>query len=360
MVLSRPFKKYSILALIFGIAFICLNSKFLMKKLSLQQKNKRLATEMINFNKSTDLVAFLHIEKTGGTNFELVLMRYLEKFNTMSNVWENACLLKPKIHTTYARYYCSRDNLNTYNYETLSINNSWFLGRQTYAWAKNWKCDVHSDFAKFKQCTRKIMLENSFLKKIHYITIIRDPVQRYISEWAHVSRKTRNDVSFKFNSKNVCNREVNCLPEFNKENITLEQFILCKNNMAGNRQTRLLASYDQINNNNCSLFKPENKKLLLENAKNVLKKMSFFALTEYDDLSRSLFEKTFKNFFRFKEIKEPKPKQKTYDFIKTLDINLLEKIRKINDLDLELYDLAKKLFREKLKFYEIQNLRKRR
>ena len=123
--------------------------------------------------------------------------------------------------------------------------------------------------------------------------------------------------------------------------------------MASNRQTRFLAHDDE--SNDCRLYKPENKKRLLLNAKRILKGMSYFALTEYDELSRRLFDKTFQNSFLFEKFKESKSvyKYKTYNFTNTLDKKLVRKIEKLNDLDLELYAYAKKLFFDRLKSYGI-------
>ena len=87
--------------------------------------------------------------------------------------------------------------------------------------------------------------------------------------------------------------------------------------MANNRQTRSLAYYDQ-NKTDCNLFKLENKRELLKNAKNVLNQMSFFAITEYEELSQLLFEKTFENSFKF--INRVNPKRIVTESSKTLQI----------------------------------------
>jgi hypothetical protein len=319
----------------------------------------KITLEDVSFNRSTDLIAFLHIEKTSSSNFEHVIMNNLKYYYTLSDRSENACLLKSisnLSNSKYAKYYCPRDDSKIYNKKSLSIRNSWFLGRQTYGWAVHWKCNVHSDFAKFKYCTDYIKKENKFLQRIHFITLIREPIQRYVSEWKHVAKETREGIKLTFNSINVCNNEISmfdCIPNLNKKNLSLEDFIACKNNMAANRQTRLLAFYNETNKKSCGIFREENKLKLLENAKNVLfKKMSFFGLTEYDNLSRKLFEKTFKNSFKFEGVKK-KSKLKTVKYIQSIEKDLLEEIKRLNDLDLELYKYAKRIFFERLDFYNI-------
>ena len=340
-----------------NLIFLCLKPHFV-KTRSEERHNSNSKLVDVAFNRSTDLIAFLHIQKTSGTNFENIIVHNLKIFISFTKKLENACLLKPlssQSNSKYAKYYCPRDDSSYFNDKSLSIQNSWFLSRQTYGWAMHWKCNVHSDFAKFKYCTDIIKKENKFLKKIHFVTLIREPVQRYVSEWKHVARETKDDIKLTFNAKNICNKEVSmfdCVPNKVK-NLSLDDFLSCKNNMAENRQTRLLAYYDQTKRNSCDIFKKENKLKLLENAKQVLsKQISFFGLTEYDDFTRKLFEKTFKNSFKFEGVKnETNLKAKKY--IQTIDSGLIQKIKKLNDLDLELYDYAKTLFFERLQIHDI-------
>jgi hypothetical protein len=359
------FFKVSSLQFTIFILFHSLKSNFF--KTSLYNIQKEInGLEKINFNITTDLIAFLHLPKTGGTNFELNIVNYLQKLDINTKKWVNACLIKPQKvlqvkETIYAKYYCPRDEINEYKETKEIISNSWFFSRQTFGWGREWQCGVHSDFSKFKFCSVRIKKENLFLKKIHLITVIREPMARYVSEWSHVERKTRDGHKIIFSSTNFCNKEVimaECLANLTIDfkNITLEKFTLCQDNLASNRQTRLLADYDE-SEPDCKLFKPQNKNLLLLNAKKVLTEMSYFALTEYDVLSRKLFEKTFQNLFKFKEFKEKdsKFKYKTSNLLKTLDERLVQKIRQLNDLDLELYDYAKKLFFERLNSYGIHS-----
>ena len=161
-----------------------------------------------------------------------------------------------------------------------------------------------------------------------------------------------------FESKNVCNKEVSiseCVAnQQNTTEFTIEIFIKCKNNLANNRHTRLLAYYDQ-NNTDCNVFKIENRRQLLESAKNVLSKTSFFAITEYELLSQRLFEKTFENSFRFNYTVNPKRVQtESFRTLKKFNNSIVNMIKDVNDLDLELYEFAKILFFKRLKFYGIE------
>jgi len=230
----------------------------------------------------------------------------------------------------------------------------------TFGWASHWNCGVHSDFSKFEKCMNKIKAQFKFLKNIHCVTILRDPKIRYISEWQHMNRKfqlgNRNPL---FETKNTCNKEVSisdCLSlNQNVKEFPIEMFISCKNNIAENRQTRLLANYNE-SDKSCNLFKKENKRQLLESAKNVLMKMSYFALTEYEELSQKLFEKTFKNSFEFNfKVNPSRIQSSAFNASKILNDALNDKIYELNDLDLELYEFAKIQFFKRLKFYRIES-----
>ena len=185
---------------------------------------------------------------------------------------------------------------------------------------------------------------------------MRNPVVRFVSEWQHLRRRIQEGIKGKlFESFNVCNKELPISTCYsNLESATIETFISCKSNAADNRQTRHLADYDQIKNSNCSLFKKENRKLLLENAKNVLEKLSFFALTEYEELSHKLFEKTFGSVFKLNyKVAYSKYKYVTSNLVKSLNASIVEKIKEANSLDIELYDYAKTLFFKRIQYLNI-------
>ena len=220
----------------------------------------------------------------------------------------------------------------------------------------HWGCNVHADYGKFKKCMDKVKKETHILQNVHFITILRDPVIRYVSEWQHLTRRIQEGLKGKlFESYNICNKETSISTCYkSSESASLENFMACKSNGAENRETRHLADYDQSLQNNCSLFQKQNGQLLLENAKKVLEGMSFFALTEYEELSQLLFEKTFQNVFRFNYTITPdKYKIVTLNFVQSLDKSVIDKLNELNSLDIELYAFAKKLFFKRLKYFKI-------
>ena len=85
--------------------------------------------------------------------------------------------------------------------------------------------------------------------------------------------------------------------------------------------------------------------------------MSYFALSEYEELSQKLFEKTFKNSLQIDhKVDTSRLHIKLRDIleiIENMDENFKQKIFELNSLDFELYKFAKQLFFERLKFYKI-------
>jgi hypothetical protein len=169
-----------------------------------------LTIEKVEFNITKDLIAFLHIPKTGGTDFEIKLVSNLTRFNQRLKNVTNACEFKPnevidqklKLNQYYSKYYCGR-HLKYNVRRPDSMQNSWLFSRYTYGWGLRWSCkrlfciffvfgkkspflgNVHSDYAKLKNCMPNVRKINSFLRNIHIITILRDPKLRYISEYIH-------------------------------------------------------------------------------------------------------------------------------------------------------------------------------
>lgn len=142
------------------------------------------------------------------------------------------------------------------------------------------------------------------------------------------------------------------------ENVTLNEFMSCKENLANNRQTRMLAEYDSV----ISLCQPDlkfknNDIYLLNKAKKALNSMIYFAINEYQVLSGKLFEKSFGDgLFQFEV---PFFQSNITIADKYFNGNATEKIpidkiKQLNYLDMELYDYAVRLFFKRLRLHKIK------
>jgi len=143
-----------------------------------------------------DIMIYLHIQKTGGTTFGRQLV-------------ENLDLCEPRLDKSgkqLKRRHCGRVK-NTENSENpenpenpknqdFTSENTWIFSRFSTGWA----CGLHADYTELNECLPeywegryKQMNLSSFAdrvsnQKVKWITTLRDPVRRYISEWQHVSR----------------------------------------------------------------------------------------------------------------------------------------------------------------------------
>uniref|UniRef100_A0A3Q3JHV5 Heparan-sulfate 6-O-sulfotransferase n=1 Tax=Monopterus albus TaxID=43700 RepID=A0A3Q3JHV5_MONAL len=149
---------------------------------------------VVDFNiKGDDVIVFLHIQKTGGTTFGRHLVRNIQL--------ERPC----ECHQGQKKCTCYRPGKKE----------TWLFSR----FSTGWSCGLHADWTELTRC---VPTKSSFLKirlyckwrfilcsqcykiwcianlmssfspvpsrNYYYITILRDPVSRYLSEWRHVQR----------------------------------------------------------------------------------------------------------------------------------------------------------------------------
>ena len=260
----------------------------------------------------------------------------LALYDLKSNSWKNVCVFVSK-----RKYYDCRLTQREFK---RNVEVFWHLNER-------FKCDIHAGYAELINCMKK---DTRRFGKIHFLTVLRNPQERYISEFEHVKRgatwlkSIRSCLEQDIYSKTCYNKTKN----WSSANIT--EFLRCEYNLANNRQVRMLANYNKLGCNklkcwlktsNCSVEeKWQYDHELLESAKETLSSFSFFGLTEYQLLSFQLFEKTFEYKLRFSS---SFPEQ-----IESLGLKLLEseykdfknQINENNHLDIEFYEFAKKLF----------------
>ena len=217
-------------------------------------------------------------------------------------------------------------------------------------------CDIHAPFSELSTC---VSTKISFFRgNAHFITFIRNPVNRYISEFHHVQRGATW-----YKAIRKCNEQLihknKCYQKSDWKNVTWEEFTKCKYNLGNNRQVRMLADYNKIGcealkclTGTCTYhdaYKYERK--LLESAKHTLSNMPFFGITEYQELSQYLFEKTYKSFFKFSVRLQQSNETLGENYQK---ITIENETKKVNKLDIEFYDFALKLFFKRIGYFKSQ------
>nr|CAD7263679.1 unnamed protein product [Timema shepardi] len=272
-----------------------------------------------------DVMVFLHIQKTGGTSFGRHLVRDLDLQRPCT------CQRKRK------RCYCFRPNRNE----------NWLFSR----YSTGWKCGLHADWTELTSCVDSELDKNegdTVKRRYFYITLLREPISRYLSEFRHVQR----GATWR-NSRHWCGGHAAspqelppCYEGLSWEGVTLDQFTDCPHNLAANRQTRMLADLALVGCYNRSYMPAaERDRVMLASAKRNLASMAFFGLTEYQKVSQYVFEETFN--LRFAVPFEQHNTTLSGATISILRDSQMDIIRSLNSLDLELYAFARKLMNER-------------
>ncbi|XP_075057626.1 heparan-sulfate 6-O-sulfotransferase 1 [Mixophyes fleayi] len=277
--------------------------------------------------KGDDVIVFLHIQKTGGTTFGRHLVQNVRL--------EMPCDCRPG----QKKCTCYRPNRKE----------TWLFSR----FSTGWSCGLHADWTELTSCVPGVLDKRETLmkmkRKFYYITLLRDPVSRYLSEWRHVQRGATWKTSLHMcDGRTPTPEELpSCYEGTDWSGCTLQEFMECPYNLANNRQVRMLADLSLVGCYNMS-FIPENKRaqLLLDSAKKNLKDMAFFGLTEFQRKTQYLFERT----FNLKFIRPFMQYNNTRAGGVDLDNGTIQRIEELNDLDMQLYDYAKDLFQQRYQF----------
>ncbi|XP_007948919.1 heparan-sulfate 6-O-sulfotransferase 2 [Orycteropus afer afer] len=331
--------------------------------------------------KGDDLIVFLHIQKTGGTTFGRHLVRNIQL--------EQPC----ECRVGQKKCTCHRPGKRE----------TWLFSR----FSTGWSCGLHADWTELTSCvpavvdgkrdaklrparwrifqildaarkdrrgspntnpdvnspsSTKARNTSKSGKNFHYITILRDPVSRYLSEWRHVQRGATWKASLHVcDGRPPTSEELpSCYTGDDWSGCPLKEFMDCPYNLANNRQVRMLSDLTLVGCYNLSVMpEKQRNKVLLESAKSNLKHMAFFGLTEFQRKTQYLFEKTFNmNFISpFTQ----------YNTTRASSVEINEEIQKriegLNFLDMELYSYAKDLFLQRYQFMrqkEHQEARRKR
>uniref|UniRef100_A0AAY5EG68 Heparan-sulfate 6-O-sulfotransferase n=1 Tax=Electrophorus electricus TaxID=8005 RepID=A0AAY5EG68_ELEEL len=197
----------------------------------------------VDFNiKGDDVIVFLHIQKTGGTTFGRHLVRNIRLEQPCD------CKLGQK------KCNCHRPGKDE----------SWLFSR----FSTGWSCGLHADWTELTSCVpvfcqskcvsynhllvikalkamsygarglsgwKNSRLLNCvyFFRNFYYITMLRDPVSRYLSEWKHVQRGATWKTSL-----HMCDGRAPtpdelpaCYPGDDWSGVMLRDFMACPHNL---------------------------------------------------------------------------------------------------------------------------------
>ena len=283
--------------------------------------------------RAKDVIVFLHMQKTGGTQFGHHLVKNL-------NV-ENPCRCPHK----RKRCHCKRPN----------SNKLWLFSR----YSTGWLCGLHADWTELQACVPTLMNKmegKDRNRRFLFVTILREPVARYVSEFLCYKRGTTWRAALHMcNGRRPSKTELPpCYSGENWMDVTLDKFMACSSNLANNRQTRMMADLRLVGCYNTSAMPLlEREETLIESAKRNLESMAYFALTEYQIESQFLFEKTFG--IKFIRPFTQTNTEETRSGEVALDSLTVDRIKELVSLDIKLYSFAKDLFFKRLKYFKYKN-----
>ena len=304
--------------------------------------------------RGNDVMVFLHIQKTGGTQFGLQLVNNLD-IKRPCVCWRRR---SHNLRTKATKLGKNRRVCQCYRPGSKKI---WLFSRHHLGWP----CGVHADWTEHHECVPKYMNKREGRnpkRKFVYVTIIREPIARFLSEFAFVRYMGEmwRISTLRCNGRSPNKEELPpCFTRDNLSDVTLEEFTGCPWNLAFNRQTRMLADLRRVNCYNTSGMSPsKRRKLMLKSAMRNLQEMAYFGLTEYQEESQYLFEKTFglKFLTPFTQLAEDETRAGTV--LPELNSSVLSQIKTLNLQDIELYSFAKNLFLKRLAhFKEVDRIR---
>ncbi|KAH9487904.1 Heparan-sulfate 6-O-sulfotransferase 3-B, partial [Bulinus truncatus] len=169
----------------------------------------RVGSLSFNINKS-DVMVVMHIQKTGGTTFETFLAHHTN--------------IKPPCHCSVVMYNYKRDVCSCLN----NKGQDWMVNRHSTGWV----CGVHADFTDLTECVDKWFNSQDNERRrrsYHYVTMIRDPVSRFISEWLHVRRgATWKESRLHCDGRDASLQEVPfCFQQGSWTGVTFDEFLNC-------------------------------------------------------------------------------------------------------------------------------------
>ncbi|XP_030638479.1 heparan-sulfate 6-O-sulfotransferase 3-B [Chanos chanos] len=273
--------------------------------------------------KGNDVIVFLHIQKTGGTTFGRHLVRNIHL--------ERPCDCKPG----QKKCTCHRPGKAE----------SWLFSR----FSTGWSCGLHADWTELTNCVPAMMNKKerkdapANRRNFYYITLLRDPVSRYLSEWKHVQRgATWKTALHMCDGRPPTPDELPaCYSSEDWTGVSLAEFMACPSNLANNRQTRMLADLSLVGCYNLSSMSAQRRdEVLLASAMRNLRHMAFFGLTEFQRKTQYLFERTFGLRFvaPFTQLNGTRAAGVVVGGA------LRRRIEALNALDLRLYEYARELF----------------
>jgi hypothetical protein len=181
----------------------------------------------------------------------------------------------------------------------------------------------HFRFGPFDDCIYRFVTQTPIL-----ITVMRDPIERTISSYRHILRRPENALHREFNERGITLSEYVTLPEYAPRVV--------------NHQARQIAGSFTSSPRKWATREPATLEILRRLAIERFEQFAFVGLTEQLDQSVRIISWMF-GFHITAEVPRlnPAPSQTSKESLSPAE---LEAVRAVNELDLELYELATRRF----------------
>lgn len=302
-----------------------------------------------HFDPSTDTLVAIHIQKTGGSNFVRHLVTVQRNGQYLCTLKQEAVIEieKNKHQRLKGLKGLNRNEVSCPRDPKRPAGGQWLISEKNLGWI----CGVHATLMEFEDCLPKLDIIDNY----YFIVTLRHPVLRYISEYLHFQRNATWSYRRYCGGKEVTLDEMpTCFPGYLEKkpwlDLNLDKFLSCESNWANNRQAMSLADLKLVGCYDKTLYtREERERLILKSAKDNLRQMPFFGMTEYMAESRTLFEKTFDVKFAVDLQQKEVSELHSAPLLQELwnNTTLFGRVLSINRLDLELYNYALELFTER-------------
>jgi hypothetical protein len=155
-------------------------------------KLENVTKQINNFDSNRNWLVFFHIQKTSGTNFDQEMVKHLQirAFGGDNYfTWNRACSTI-KVKRLFKLKTKKEKIVQSIEYECkrASSNVSWILSWHETHW--NWNCGLHPVLSDLRSCISK-KFQSPYVKDsdFFFLTMLREPLSRFVSEWRHVRKK---------------------------------------------------------------------------------------------------------------------------------------------------------------------------
>ncbi|WAR28376.1 H6ST1-like protein [Mya arenaria] len=246
------------------------------------QQHEPMKTQLKNnYDINKDLIVFVHIQKTGGMYLNERFRKNL-KLDFPCNCKKLPCGCLNKHHRMW-------------------MYTSVFSG---------WPCGLHADWTQMHSCIPQLadkVDKEHRERRYFYMTQLRDPLDRYISEWKHQARGNHWEDSFYICAGGHAEwgQVRPCFLTDNWRGVSLDDFMKCKYNLATNQMARMLADLER---SNCyehfheEKYKRQRALQWVSSAKENLRSMEYFGMMNQPEQSDKLFSKVYSLEFKSKSV----------------------------------------------------------